>query len=447
MLTVTQPPGHCIISMSMPKKHSIYLGKALRRLARFRGGGSALPGLIVERVEPAFLKDVLGQLEHGVVIISGTNGKTTTTKMVAELLTAAGYKVFTNRTGSNFTRGVVSALLESIDNHGQLPYNIAVLELDEAHAVHFAKQVAPRISLFLNVMRDQLDRFGEIDHTAKLLAAVARETTETVILNRDDPLVRSIADTVGKRTDVRYFGAHTNLLSLFPSDDKLKTVTAKHQKSETPPQHANDVELAGFKHQTVAFHVGKKRYKTDVKLSGFYNFLNAAAALATATAVTPKTDVTHLLSALSNVTPAFGRGERGWHRKQPVEFVLVKNPSGFRLSLASARHQRSDKEAVMIAINDHYADGRDMSWLWDVDFGGLKDDGVQMVSGLRAYDMALRLQYDNVPVGSVEPTLARAFKQFLMNNAGKPMRIYCTYTCMLRLRALAAKQLKMERAL
>src|SRR6266496_6772672 len=181
----------------MPKKTTILVGKMLRRAARLRGGGSALPGLWVEKLEPAFLRETLGQLEHGVVLISGTNGKTTTTKMVTELLTAAGLRVFTNKTGSNFTRGVVSALIESMDLEGNLPYDIAVLELDEAHAVQFVQQVEPRISLLLNVLRDQLDRFGEIDQTTRLLGKVAEHTTQAVVLNRDNPLIRRLADKTG----------------------------------------------------------------------------------------------------------------------------------------------------------------------------------------------------------------------------------------------------------
>lgn len=435
----------------MPKKHTIRLGKMLRRLARIRGGGSALPGLLVEKIEPQFLKEALSQLPQGVVLISGTNGKTTTTKMVAELLEAAGLKVFTNRTGSNFTRGVVSALIEVIGKDGTLPYDIAVLELDEAHAVHFVKQVSPRVSLFLNIMRDQLDRFGEIDHTAKLLAIVAKHTTETVVLNRDDPLIRNLVHSVEKGVEVRYFGAHGTILHLFPSDEQLKLATERVVQDAGKPSspakaHKDDVELAAFKNQKVAFCVQDKVYEAELRLSGFYNFLNAAAALAVVRLFRPKTSVKTLVSVLEKVEPAFGRGERVMFHKKPVEFILVKNPAGFRLALASAK-QEEGETATMIAINDNFADGRDMSWLWDVNFGSLRAGGVQMVSGVRAYDMALRLQYDNVTVGKVDADLLKAFKGLLAHNAGKSMRIYCTYTAMLRLRSAAAKQLNMEPAL
>lgn len=144
---------------------SIIIGKAVRAVSRLRGGGSALPGLVVEKIDPNFIQRTLTALPEGVVLVSGTNGKTTTTKMLVELLEGQGLKVFTNRTGSNFTRGVAAALLGEISLGGKLAADIAVLELDEAHAVHFVRAVAPRHTLLLNVMRDQLDRFGEIDHT------------------------------------------------------------------------------------------------------------------------------------------------------------------------------------------------------------------------------------------------------------------------------------------
>jgi UDP-N-acetylmuramoylalanine-D-glutamate ligase len=197
----------------MSKPYVTLLGKAVRKLAQMRGGGSALPGLFVEKIDPDFIRRTLAQLPQGVVVVSGTNGKTTTTKMVVELLESQGMRVFTNRTGSNFTRGVAAALLGEVDNHGNLDADIAVLELDEAHAVHFVKAVPPRFSLLLNVMRDQLDRFGEIDTTAKLLARIALATQETVVLNRNDPRVAAIAKLL-KGQYVSYFGLSPELVHL-----------------------------------------------------------------------------------------------------------------------------------------------------------------------------------------------------------------------------------------
>ena len=179
----------------MNKRHTLttVLGKTVRQVARLRGGGSALPGLFVEKIDPDFVARTLKHLPRGIAIISGTNGKTTTTKMVVELLRGQGLNVFTNRTGSNFTRGVAAALLSEVDIYGNLDADIAVLELDEAYAVHFVHAISPNYCLLLNVMRDQLDRFGEIDATAKLLHTVAAHATNGVVVNRDDPRLGSRA--------------------------------------------------------------------------------------------------------------------------------------------------------------------------------------------------------------------------------------------------------------
>ena len=140
----------------MRSRLTVTLGHAARLAARLRGGGSggtAFPGLVMERTDPGFLARTLSRLPRGVVVVSGTNGKTTTTKMVVQLLREQGLKVFTNRTGSNFVRGVLASLLTEVDAAGNLDADIAVLELDEAHAVHFVAQVRPRACLLLNVMR------------------------------------------------------------------------------------------------------------------------------------------------------------------------------------------------------------------------------------------------------------------------------------------------------
>ena len=237
----------------MAKPYVTLLGKAVRRIAQMRGGGSALPGLFVEKIDPDFVRRTLAQLPQGVVIVSGTNGKTTTTKMVVELLESQGLRVFTNRTGSNFIRGVAAALLGEVDNKGNLKADIAVLELDEAHAVHFVKAVAPRYSLLLNVMRDQLDRFGEIDTTAKMLATIAARTTTGVVLNREDPRVSKIARIL-KNQKVSYFGLAPSLTKLFPSDDDMRAGKA----SEATQQIDADVVLRELHDQDAQFTLGKK---------------------------------------------------------------------------------------------------------------------------------------------------------------------------------------------
>ena len=420
----------------MPKPLVTILGKAVKNVAGLRGGGSALPGLVVEHIYPDFIQHTLADLPLGVVVISGTNGKTTTTKMVVELLQSHGLTVFTNRTGSNFTRGVAAALLGDIDMRGHLHADIAVLELDEAHAVHFVDKIPPRYSLILNVMRDQLDRFGEIDHTANLLRHIANATTGKVVLNREDKRIANIAKSLDSKK-VSFFGLDESLLKYFPSDDELHGVS-KDKKTAIKA----DVVLSKFNNNSGTFVIDGEPVKTNLKLNGIYNVFNAAAALALVRAILGKDTIqTELIETLSKVTPAFGRGESLLVDGQPLELVLVKNPSGFRLGLKSFN---PTDYATMIAINDNYADGRDMSWLWDVDFSSLASNGVEQVSGIRAYDMGLRLYYDEVQIKNVDTDLKKALKQFIKSSEGKPKRIYCTYTAMTTLRKALSKVAKVE---
>ena len=397
---------------------------------------SVLPTSMLGRVESAYrisrARLISARYGHParrlrVIGVTGTNGKTTTTKMIVELLEGQGLRVFTNRTGSNFSRGVAAALLGEINLRGKLAADIAVLELDEAHAVHFVRAIAPRHTLLLNVMRDQLDRFGEIDTTAKLLATIAEHTTGSLTLNREDPRITAIADLASDTLSIHYFGLSPQLLTQFPSDDNL------HDQSGVKSTHLKaDVVLDSFNDKVASFVINDTAYSATLKLSGVYNIYNAAAALATVRNILGETTNTpKLIETLGTITPAFGRGEVIEVEGQPLELVLVKNPSGFRLGLSSFS---PEGYATMIAINDNYADGRDMSWLWDVDFHSLAPLGVQMVSGIRAFDMALRLQYEDVEIERVEPSLVKALREFIDNHPGQPKRIYCTYTAMLALR-------------
>lgn len=448
-----------------------FIGKGVRKVARLtKHGGSAFPGKVVESIDKGFMARTLAQLPLGVVLVSGTNGKTTTTRMVASMLSDLGLKVFTNPTGSNFTRGVVSALLEQVSMGGTLDADIAVLELDEAYAVHFVNQVKPRYALLLNVLRDQLDRFGEIDTTAKLLANVAKTTTHTLVLNREDSRIAALADLVPSGTQVRYFGLSDDLVSKFPSDDDMTTTVSEQAGEQSPKTTAAkkttptvtkpqaDVTLTAVGDHHATFLMDNVEASTDMRLEGVYNLFNAAAALAVVRAVKDdcaaldttsltndqrtrlaaleSSDTARAITAVSKVTPAFGRGESIDVNGSNVELLLVKNPMGFRLSLASFDAADAD---TMIVINDEYADGRDMSWLWDVDFTSLREGGVAMVSGVRAWDMALRLGYDQVAVTDVNTDIPAAVHTFVNANAGKPKHIYCTYTSMLAVRSALAQ--------
>jgi UDP-N-acetylmuramyl tripeptide synthase len=498
----------------IPNFVSPMIGKAVRSLARrFGTGGSAIPGKVVDTIDPQFMTRVLAQLPLGVVLVSGTNGKTTTTRIITSILRELGLRVFTNPTGSNFVRGVVSALIEQVDLRGKLDADIAVLELDEAYAVHFVRKMRPRYALLLNVMRDQLDRFGEIDTTAKMLSSVAMATTGTLVLNREDKRIADLAQYKLPGTRVKYFGLDASLRHYFPTDDEMYEAEMRAAESSsvsnaaattvssaaasvatnapTPssdastgadescdtklsqhsidkiaseissglPSYISDVVLDSFDSHHAEFVIcGEEKLGADLKLEGVYNLFNAAGALAvvrsvvadaqrpiprpngrTLSPILPALEVEEydkvIVDALSEVTPAFGRGETIDYHGMPVELVLVKNPAGFRLALSSFDPAGTD---TMIAINDEYADGRDMSWLWDVDYTSLKATGVAMMSGVRCWDMALRLGYDGAEVRAVEPNLSKAVETFL-GASSTPKRIYCTYTAMLALRSHIAK--------
>ena len=447
MIVKNKVVKRCCFGFIMPA-----VGKLVRMISRATNhGGSALPGKVVETLDPGFLARTLGSLPYGVVLISGTNGKTTTTRMVASMLRDAGLRVFTNPTGSNFTRGVVAALVQEMPAFGtKLDADIAVLELDEAYAVHFVNQIKPQYSLLLNVMRDQLDRFGEIDTTAKLLSNVAHATKRVVVLNREDPRISALSKDVLPSCKVKYFGLDESLRSMFPTDDDLHSDLHSDLGDDFNGDSRNlphaDVVLAKVADNKADFLIDGHRKTTSVKLRGVYNVFNAAAASTIVRAIladTAKKDATlakfdddALMEAISRVTPAFGRGEVIEINGAPVELVLVKNPIGFRLALASDKPANHD---TMIAICDEYADGRDMSWLWDVDFTCFSGTGVTCVSGTRAWDMALRLQYDKVASRNVNTNLEEDVKAFVngdfSSDAKNAKRIYCTYTAMLRVRS------------
>ncbi len=420
---------------------ALLAGKAARGATRLRGGGSALPGLVAERVDPGLLRHTLGDLPGGVVVVSGTNGKTTTTRMLVALLRRHGLRVFTNPTGSNFTRGVLSALLPEVGLRGRLQADCAVLELDEAHALHFAAQVAPTHALVLNVARDQLDRFAEIDHTADLLTRLARQATQAVVLNADDAFVSRIQHEVGPGVRVHWFGVDPSVADLLPElqEADVRAADPEHGVRQMDLQGADALLLpADDGSCTIRFPGGTDVGPVRLRQRGLAAQINATAATAAARAVLGSGfDPARALAALREVTPPFGRGETIDVDGAPLELVLVKNPAGFTVALGT---YGAEPAATMIAINDNYADGRDVSWLYDVSFTSLADHGVAVTSGVRAWDMALRLHYDGVAVGRVETDLDTALDDFLREHAGQPMRVFCTYTAMMALRRrLAAR--------
>ncbi len=414
---------------------AVLAGKTARALARRRGGGSAFPGLVAERVDPQILRRSLAGVRGGIVVVSGTNGKTTTTKMLVAVLRAHGRTVFTNPTGSNFTRGVLSEMLPQLPLSGRLESDMVVVELDEAHAMRFIDEVPPTHSLLLNVARDQLDRFAEIDHTADLLARLGAASTEGVVANADDPFIARAADAVD--VAVRWFGLDASIA------DRLPELTEHDARFDDAPtaRHVGPGDARLRPRDERAFDVlfdDVTVGPVSLQQRGLAAMINATAATTTARMLLGDAfDTAVAAAALAEVRPPFGRGEVIMVDGQPLELVLVKNPAGFGVALST---YGSTPVATMIAINDNDADGRDVSWLYDVSFASLRERGVALTSGVRAYDMALRLHYDEVATARVVPDLDEALAAFVAAHHDEPMRIFCTYTAMMALRRTLAAQ-------
>jgi lipid II isoglutaminyl synthase (glutamine-hydrolysing) len=409
---------------------SLLVGKTILGGLRLLGrSGSALPGLVVEKTNPAFLKTMLTGLPLGVVVVTGTNGKTTTTKVITELLDAQGLRVLTNKTGSNFVRGTVTTVIDKARFNGSLPYDIAVFEQDEAHAVHFVNQVKPRGVLALNVMRDQMDRFGEIDTTAKLIQKVVASATDWVVLNANDERVARMKPSNSVNT--YWYGHSKELQSSFLTDDEL------HHQDKTTYTKAGDMtaELTQFSSDAVTVIVAGKRQRYLTALSGSHNAINITAALAVLTAVAPDYDNEKITAAIAHLQPAFGRGEGiKLDNGSLITLQLVKNPGGFTHALRML--QLDTYGVVGIAINDDYADGRDVSWLWDVDFDCISDKHEVFCGGTRGSDMAVRLKYDGVTTLKTEHELA-SFVASINKQAEDSSQnaiVFCTYTAMLKIR-------------
>jgi UDP-N-acetylmuramyl tripeptide synthase len=395
----------------------VYLG--LKIIGR---RGSALPGLVVEKAYPNFLKKMLDRLPNGVIVITGTNGKTTSTKMLAHIL-SANNRVLTNATGSNFIRGIIATIIHNSSLMGNLPYDVAVIELDEAYAARFVGLFKPRGLIVTNIMRDQMDRFGEIDKTAKLIQKVVENTTEFVVLNRDDVRVSKLSEHA--KAQVFYFGVDPSLRSLYLNDDEL------HQAA--PPKLSSQKAIAELleikKDDKIVINLNEAKYQITMLASSSFNYQNAVA----------------ICDRLKEVKPAFGRGESIPIDGKTVTLQLVKNPGGFRHALHSLSTKKTN--CCMIAINDDYADGRDVSWLWDVDFRNHINNKAYPIytSGTRATDMALRLKYDDIKTTNNLSVLDECLDVALKHTPNKGhLLIFTTYTAMLHLRKTLAKLTEME---
>ena len=413
-----------------------------------------MPGLVVEKIAPSFLENCPDHFDM-TVLVAGTNGKTTTTKMMRSVLESDGRQVVTNAAGSNMPRGIISAIIARMDWQGNLQADLGLFEIDEGFVGHVAKGLEPRAITVLNLLRDQLDRYGELNRTAQLIAD-ALPHAETAILNADDPLVAELGENAAHSI---YFGADEHIRSQVPHDGALHQADI-HQADATGDVREMESEEtdtlvrvrsaeAGESGQHLELDVAGDAWSVDLQMAGVFNAYNAAAAATLG--YTLQVPGETAAKALESVAPAFGRSERIQIGEKQVTLLLVKNPAGFNQIIDTYLSGSSSSPGgsgipTLISINDNYADGRDVSWLWDVNIEKLAGTGEFITSGIRGYDMALRLHYAEIASQTeLEPEVALETLLERIPEGGEGY-IVPTYTAMLQLRKLLSKYASLPEA-
>lgn len=420
------------------------------------GGGSTVPGVVARRIDPEALAKLSKLLPMGSIAVTGTNGKTTTTRMVGKILDIADIQAVSNATGANLITGVTAALISDSGLSGKPRSQLGLFEVDEASVPKVAAEVNLRTLAVLNLFRDQLDRYGELAYTGKVISSAFKNLPAggNVILNADDPLVASLGSSA---PNPAYFGVDEPALNTgvlqHVADSKdcpvcgtalvYEAVYFGHVgvyrcancsfKRPDPQFKATKVVLDGPRGTDFLLESPDGDYQVRINLPGLYNVYNAlaAAAVSASAGVGPEA----IAKGLRDFGGAFGRVERVKAGDKEVFLLLIKNPVGFNeilrtfVSDGSARH-------VLIAINDNDADGRDVSWLWDVDFEMLTGTEASIfTSGIRAEDMSVRLKYADIPVSEVVPDRREGLKRALaVTPPGETLYVLPTYTAMLEIR-------------
>ncbi len=411
---------------------------------------TALPGYVAETIAPDILEGLVDYRRFKErIIITGTNGKTTTTHLVTQILLAQGRSVVSNASGSNLKRGVITTLLSK--KHQTAQRQSLVLEVDEASLPKVCRAIRPTHLIVLNVLRDQLDRYGEVDTTQAFILEGIRQTQAQLLLCADDPWVAALAYLSKK--PALFFGLESSQLQALPHDRAadlpVSPVTQSpynysqryfshlglyeaQDKSFVRPEvdlritHWEPTSAGGMQ---VRAHWRKQPVVFTTGLSGVYSLYNLAAALLLAESLgIPSAG---LEAALQKTTAAFGRQEVIEYDGVAYQFFLIKNPTGFNQVIASALQSSKDRRPLVIVINDNFADGRDVSWLWDVAIEDIQTPEPIYVAGTRAYDMALRLEYAGIGCLVVQDALT-ALKE--AGRQAKRVRVLPTYTALLEVR-------------
>ena len=436
------------------------LARLVRALSRGlgRGGGTTLPGRLLLKADPRSLERMSSRLDHGAVLVSATNGKTTTSAMVASILEGAGRRVVHNRAGSNMGWGVATALLDA----GREPGQIGLFEVDEAWLPRVADALRPSTYLLSNLFRDQLDRYGELELLADRWAElVERHSGARFVLNADDPLV---ADLGRDRDGVVYFGVSDDAQAL---PELQHAADSKHCRNcgtpyvydavylghmgrylcpncgrarPEPSVVAERVRLDGMRGADVTLSTPAGKVDLRLPVPGLYNVYNAVAAAALSMELGAPLDTVR--SALEGFGGAFGRVETIAVDGRPVSILLVKNPAGANEVLRTLTLEDGALD-LWLGLNDNIADGRDVSWIWDADFELLAGRVRRVTcSGTRAEEMALRLKYAGI---EAEPAVDRDLASSLdaavaAGEHGRPLFALPTYTALLELRELLTRR-------
>jgi len=419
-----------------------------------RGGGTTLPGKLVWKLDPGALDALAARLPQGVALVSATNGKTTTTAMASAILSPTRALAW-NNSGANLASGVTSTLL---DADGAA---LGLLEVDEFALPEIMRRVRPRTLCLCNLFRDQLDRYGELEHIAERWreAVVDLDSTATLVANADDPLVAALADgheqavlfgvddprrarpTLQHASDSKYCvrcGHPYRYDAVYVGHLGAYRCTSCGHARPVLDVAARDVVPDGLEGISFDLHLQDASARVRLAVPGLYNVYNALAAAALASTLGVGLD--EVVAGLESFRPAFGRFERFTVGDRGFLLLLVKNPAGANEALRTLE-EGGVPSTLVVALNDRIADGRDVSWIWDVDFEPVLERAERVVvSGERAAELALRFVYAGFPRERLElvPDLEAALDRGLeLTPAGGELAVLPTYTAMLELRAVA----------
>ncbi|WP_193193712.1 MurT ligase domain-containing protein [Nostoc sp. MG11] len=411
----------------------------LVRLLRL-GAASVLPGSIARRIEPRLLQLLSQQVKNGVILIAGTNGKTTTALLLCTILERKGYRIAHNSTGANLENGLMTALIENTNLVGTLDVDYAILEVDENIVPKVLTPLQPQIILCLNLFRDQLDRYGEVDTISKRWTKVISTLpAETVVIpNADDPTLSYLGQQLPQR--VLFFGLNEPKHYLEAIPHAVDSIYCPRCGHSLDYQGVYLSHLGDFTCPSCGFSKSKPTLESrewQQILVGLYNKYNTLAA-ATA-AIELGVDEATIRDTINNFQAAFGRAEDLVINGKRVRILLSKNPVGTNETIRVVT--QSTDNTTLLVLNDRTPDGTDVSWIWDVDTEKLVErGGTLVVSGDRVYDMALRLRYSEKSTPTnlnliVEEDLKQAIATALEHTPeNETLHILPTYSAMLEVR-------------